>query len=204
MSCTFASNLYLFSQFSYAFSSKSTFIFNYFDLYFCYCIRAALELLAPALAGNAFTALQALWGGSHDAILGLLFWLYKIDAYSLFNTYFDRTGLTVDIIDRINKTAVLVHRVKHMRVYPRAVKKITPTSPYRRIPSQHDIAAYFNDDATSDADLAQLGKEAFESLIPLMASGVNKTVYKERAEALRRGEPFTMFAFQDCDLISTP
>ncbi len=161
-----------------------------------------MELMAPALASNAFTDLQALWGGSHDAILGLLFWLYKISAYSLFNSYFDRTGLTVDIINRVNKSSVLIHRVKNMRVYPRSVKKITPTSPFRKVPSQGEAAAYFNDDALSENELLEIGKEAYRNLIPLMESGVNKTVYRDRAIALRKGEPFQMYSFQDCDLIN--
>lgn len=32
---------------------------------------------------NALTGLQKLWGGTHDAILGMLLWKYAIPTYSL-------------------------------------------------------------------------------------------------------------------------
>jgi hypothetical protein len=40
-------------------------------------------MMRSAINDNGLTRLQSVWGGSHDAILGLLLWLYSIPTYSL-------------------------------------------------------------------------------------------------------------------------
>ena len=33
---------------------------------------------------SALTELQSIWGGTHDALLGMLLWVYAIPTFSLF------------------------------------------------------------------------------------------------------------------------
>lgn len=46
-------------------------------------IRAAMQRLGNGIDANALTGLQGAWGGTHDALLGLLLWMYRIPTFSL-------------------------------------------------------------------------------------------------------------------------
>lgn len=44
--------------------------------------REALSYMYNSIELNGLTGLQSVWGGSHDALLGLLVWMYSIPTYS--------------------------------------------------------------------------------------------------------------------------
>lgn len=39
--------------------------------------------MSNAVQSNALTELQSIWGGTHDALLGVLLWMYNMPTYSL-------------------------------------------------------------------------------------------------------------------------
>ena len=39
--------------------------------------------MSNAIDANGLTELQAEWGGTHDALLGMLFWIYYVPTFSL-------------------------------------------------------------------------------------------------------------------------
>jgi hypothetical protein len=45
--------------------------------------RATMQRLSNGIDANALTGLQSAWGGTHDALLGLLLWMYRVPTYSL-------------------------------------------------------------------------------------------------------------------------
>lgn len=45
--------------------------------------RAAMQHMGNSIDANGLTGLQKIWGGTHDAILGMLLWKYAIPTYSL-------------------------------------------------------------------------------------------------------------------------
>jgi hypothetical protein len=45
-----------------------------------------MKRLRNAIDANALTNLQRSWGGTHDALLGMLLWMYQMPTYS-FNRY---------------------------------------------------------------------------------------------------------------------
>ena len=170
--------------------------------------RRALELMAPAVDANGMTELHSLWGGSHDAILGMLFWMYQIDTYSFTNSYVDRTSLTTDILNRINKTTTLfVHRVKNMKLYPKVRKVVDPqmgnfTEPkIRSVPSAYDLYSYFNDAEESADDSLQRGVASYPALIKLVESGILKTVFAKKALEMRSSKKYYPYQFEDCAIL---
>jgi hypothetical protein len=44
--------------------------------------RAATEQLRAGIAQNSLTGLQAVWGGTHDYLLGLLLWMHDMPLLS--------------------------------------------------------------------------------------------------------------------------
>ncbi len=52
--------------------------------------RAAMVLMNNGIQENALTELQSTWGGTHDALLGMLLWVYAVPTFSLFRygTYY--------------------------------------------------------------------------------------------------------------------
>jgi hypothetical protein len=42
-----------------------------------------MQRLHNGIDANALTGLQGAWGGTHDALLGLLLWMYRVPSYSL-------------------------------------------------------------------------------------------------------------------------
>jgi hypothetical protein len=161
--------------------------------------RKALELMAPAIDANGMTELHSIWGGSHDAILGLLFWLYRIDTYSLANIYVDRKSLTVDIIDRVDKnSSIFVHRVKNFTHFPKVA-----TQTAKQGPSAYHFYNYFQDWAEEDApeEYQQRGAKGYSSLIKLVDSGVHKTVFAQKALEMRSAKKYFTYHYTDCMLL---
>lgn len=44
--------------------------------------REALSFMYNSIERDGLTGLQSVWGGSHDALLGLLVWMYSIPTYA--------------------------------------------------------------------------------------------------------------------------
>lgn len=45
--------------------------------------RAAMQYMCNGIDSNGLTGLQKVWGGTHDALLGMLLWQYSIPTYSI-------------------------------------------------------------------------------------------------------------------------
>ena len=43
-----------------------------------------MDRMRNAVDANALIGLHELWGGTHDALLGMLLWMYKIPTYSFY------------------------------------------------------------------------------------------------------------------------
>lgn len=42
-----------------------------------------MQRMSNGIDANALTGLHAAWGGTHDALLGVLLWMYQIPTYSI-------------------------------------------------------------------------------------------------------------------------
>ena len=152
--------------------------------------RKALDMLFPAVEANGMTELQAIWGGTHDAILGLLLWMYRIDTYTLSHMYYEKDALTTENMVRINRNNTLfVHRVKNIMLNR------------KKRPSQYDLQAYFGDSEVDETAATKKGVELTPHLVKLLDSGVHKTVFAERAAEMKTLRKFHTYRFEDCKLL---
>jgi hypothetical protein len=210
----------------------------------------AMKYYMSAINENALTSLQLIWfnfliaydsyfliiyiflsfflffsffrGGTHDALLGLLFWMYSLPVYSMACCY-KETQMTVERnldrvvkynnVDnhprsRISNDIFIVHRVKNMR---------TGKKGQLSIPSQYDIAQYFGDtyrDNTSSSSSSihlsrelktnttikdhqyDIGFSSVSKLIRMEESSVNNTLFSDKARNLRKN--FIIFTSDFC------
>ena len=166
----------------------------------------AMESLASAISSNALTNLQIIWGGTHDALLGLLLWQYDIPIYSMSCCY-KETKMTVERLNALSNPLVkrnsnvgiyrdvfIVHRVKNMRSGRRGE---------HAVPSQYDIARYFGDEynnsellVSNKREQEEIGGAGADKLSPMPSSSVGKTVFAPRAKTLK--EKYELFHHNDC------
>jgi hypothetical protein len=86
--------------------------------------RNTLNYLASCLNVNCLITQRSIWGGTHDAILGLIFWLYQIPVLSMASFYQEKQTTTVELkkyYSGVTKNSIqhknfvyIVHRVKNM------------------------------------------------------------------------------------------
>ena len=169
---------------------------------------STMKSLSPAVSSNALTNLQTLWGGTHDALLGLLLWQYDIPVYSMSCCY-KETKMTVERLNALTNPKVnrgpnvgiprevfIVHRVKNMRSGKKGE---------HAVPSQHDMARYFSDVYNSSQPLhstrkeqEEIGAVSVDRLIHMPVSTVGKTVFAPHAKKLT--ETYKIFYHTDCKL----
>ncbi len=170
---------------------------------------AAVDTINSCLNVNCLTKLQSIWGGTHDALLGLVFWLYRIPVLSMANIYQEKQA-TNEIITRIkndtNNLIFIIHRVKNMLT----VRGVQIASQYNISELFDDV--YFNgnghilniadDVKQSQQELSvtkkqvRIGAEAAIQLIRLPDSTVNKTIFAHKSRLLP--EIYQDFNFNDC------
>ena len=64
--------------------------------------RDTVRFMRSALDANGLTGLQGLWGGTHDALLGLLLFAFDVNIYSLRNSYDTQYFYKVDRLRRLH------------------------------------------------------------------------------------------------------
>lgn len=83
--------------------------------------RDALVLMGRAVERNGLTNLHALYGGSHDILLGLLVWMHQITVYS-FKATFWSSELNTSELAQVSfdpQCNIMFHKVKRRRRLPR-------------------------------------------------------------------------------------
>ncbi len=99
--------------------------------------HTVLELQSGVHA-NGMTLLQEIWGGSHDAMLGLMLWLYNIPTYT-FNNFYDTDSFYKGIYRQFNKNKCFItHRIRNLVVTRRHNTLVQEFG-------QSDMAEYFGD-----------------------------------------------------------
>ena len=167
--------------------------------------RQAMQALRSAINGNGLTRLQQKWGGSGDAVLGLLLWLFELPVFSFSNSYVEvKAGLGGKHSFRPFKASeiVVVHSVKNMKTLLNRKGRVLA------LPSQRDVALYCGDvefinssvSHTWAAAVSQhaIGKVAANRIYQMRLGNISGTVYKERVSNVRVG--FQDFHFQDCQV----
>jgi hypothetical protein len=59
-----------------------------------------MQRLGNGIDANALTGLQGAWGGTHDALLGLLLWMYRIPTHSLNRYCMDYRMMSYTILEQ--------------------------------------------------------------------------------------------------------
>lgn len=184
--------------------------------------RLAVQQLESALVGNGFLEQQKLWGGSHDAILGMILWMYQIPTYS-FSSAYHGADIFVDFDTKILKRHrykpskhIIFHRILNFKGYVWDKQKKMPKLKAQR-PSQYDIAQLTKDDILfknpnfspmnqkmgininktdiiKEQELA--GSLSAKDLVKLKSGGVQNTIFGDRAKTIV--DHFTPFMPVDC------
>ena len=171
--------------------------------------RSTMNSLASAISSNALTNLQLIWGGTHDALLGLLLWQYDIPVYSMSCCY-KETKMTLERLNALSalklkrdqnvgiyRDTFIVHRVKNMRSGRRGE---------HAVPGQYDLARYFGDDYNSSHPLIssmkeqeEIGIAAVDKLVRMPPSTIGKTTFAPWAKMLKK--TYLLFNHTDCGLL---
>ena len=162
--------------------------------------RAAVQLLHSAIDANGLVRLQHIWGGTHDAILGLLLWIYNIPTYSIHDFFWAEQILKENIKMASNnprlQTSFIFHRIRNM--------KLGGTN---HAISQYDLAKLLNETSINYKNeefhtlLAtiqkRVGSFSIQKTIRLKNSTVDKTIFHDKAKLLH--EIYFDFHPTDCD-----
>ena len=183
--------------------------------------------LQTGIADNGMTRMHVHWGGTHDSLLGFLFWMYDIPSYSFHEYMFpsrimvhdSRKSLFTNFLKKHN--SIFVHHVicANQFSYNQKNKNFDFSG---RVACQYDIADMIGDDimyknhsflSIEQQDIKkyynsmkhqwQAGIRSSKALNPISnqtASQIRRTIFKTRAENLQNVfEPFTPF---DCPLLT--
>lgn len=104
--------------------------------------RRALAMMDNALQANGLTRYQALYGGTHDIILGLLLWVYQVPVYSYSASYYGMRELNVTDLRsyKFKDNTLIFHKIQNRQRKPR------PFMPRGdRVISHYDMARKLND-----------------------------------------------------------
>lgn len=162
--------------------------------------RATVETLRSALDSNGLTRLQETWGGSGDALLGMLLWMYEIPVLSFARAYTEAAIAANEWnMWPFNRTQIVaVHKVKNIRNI--TTKRGLTVS----MPGQHDVCRFFGDrpylspsimpDTAQEQTLA--GRRAAAEVFALQLGSIRETVFR-RVDIRKQWQDFT---FADCAL----
>jgi hypothetical protein len=174
--------------------------------------RKAVEFISGALNDHAMIRLQRIWGGTHDMIIGLLLSSLGVPIYS-FEKYYHNELVSKDsfIHANLNKSMIMVHKVKNMRKIHH-VKKITT-----QVVSQYDMAAYFHDCYSwSSGGCGQTAEEVASLLstydqqmkcgiqasnsLRLIPNYLHTSSYQSKYQRYLQDGRYELFTFEDCGL----
>ena len=162
--------------------------------------RATVETLRSALDSNGLTRLQETWGGSGDALLGMLLWIYEIPVLSFARAYTEAAvvGNEWNLRPFNRSQIVAVHKVKNIQNV--TTKRGLTVS----MPSQHDVCRFFGDcpylspliapDTAQEQTLA--GRRAAAEVFALQLGSIRETVFRS-VDVRKQWKDFT---FADCTL----
>lgn len=184
--------------------------------------RATMQALRSALDSNGLTRLQETWGGSGDALLGMLLWMYEIPVLSFARAYVEAAMAANQWNLRpFNRSQIfVVHKVKN-------IQNLTTKRGHKiSVPGQQDVCRYFGDrpfqatltltgdrpfqatPASSSAAATpttqpntkeaqvRAGREAAAAVFAMRLGNVKETVYR-RVDVRKKWVDFT---FADCAL----
>ena len=167
--------------------------------------RAAVQLLHSAIDANGLVRLQHIWGGTHDAVLGLLLWIYNIPTYSIHDFFWPdqilKEGMIAAKSNPQLQTTIIYHRIRNMKLSMGA-------NNFHHAISQHDMAILLNETSINykDKDFHKLletiqrrvGSFSIQRISRLKNSTVDKTIFHDKANLL--SEVYFDFHPTDCDL----
>ena len=177
--------------------------------------RQTVLELQSGINANGMTLLQEIWGGSHDAMLGIMLWLYNIPTYTMYNFY-DTDSFYKGIYRRFDQDkCFVIHRVRNLVITRRHNSLVQEFG-------QQDMAVYLGDLVPYDQKVtyplityllihpftsshiqvideqSTIGGRAADLLHPMIQrdSGVYKTVFYEKAKNIKN--QFSAFAMHEC------
>ena len=161
-----------------------------------------MENLRQGIDANGMTGLQAEWGGTHDALLGLFIWIHSIPQYSMHQHYkedgievYTQNGKIIKVLDKGWENQTVIHKIRDLKVGAGAknVKLIgfhdlellmhvnyNQTTPHSELPQYHNYE--FN-----------LGVEAAKALTLFTQSYLDEISFNNS-----KGRPFKVFGERDC------
>jgi len=170
--------------------------------------RQAMQTLRAAIDANGLLRLQRHWGGSGDAVLGLLLWVYEMPIYSFSDAYIEAKASSNRFSLRpFNASQVIVvHSAKNMKNLRSRVGR------HLALPSHLDVARYLGDipfaDLTSNVlhthlthiasalYQSQMGTIMAKKIFRMNLGNVAATLFKVKAPDVRA--VYRDFEVADC------
>ena len=180
----------------------------------CVINRKAVDTIKPAIDANGVTNLQKVWGGTHDALLGMLLWIYQINTYNLRSAFYDGVSLdgseylflTLNSLNGMNRSGTaMAHRVKGATFKIKSER--LGTSSFVYMASQYDVESYLGDNLLIDKDLntdmlinkmssfEAISLNVFHVVEKVKRSGISRTKFTSN---LRQRRSYSGFSFSDC------
>ena len=161
-----------------------------------------MEAMREGIDSNGLTALQAEWGGTHDALLGLFAWLHSIPQYSL-QKYFREGGIRVHIQEgRAVKVkekdwgnVTVFHKIRNLRSDRKDVKLVGFYGMERLLEMNYNYT--FQDRSLSQYNVFEfaLGKRAAEDLELISGKLFNSSIFFSSSR-----KSFRVFTSHDCPM----
>jgi hypothetical protein len=113
--------------------------------------REAMALMRSGVDANGMTAMQAVWGGTHDMLLATWLWMYRIPLYSVKDVYSGfpleslkplQTGEWARAVD--TEKVIFVHMLKNFAIP--VMNGRNRTGQFKMVPGMLEAAKVFGDD----------------------------------------------------------
>lgn len=111
--------------------------------------REAMALMRVAVEAGGITELQSVWGGTHDMLLAMWLYMYKIPLFSARSVYY---GTAIETLSKKDmkwatfdrQKMVFVHMLKNFAIPVMQGKN--RTGDYKQVPGMVDVAKAYGDD----------------------------------------------------------
>ena len=161
-----------------------------------------METMSDGIEANGLTALQAEWGGTHDALLGLFTWMHSIPQYSLQKYYSEggirvhvKNGRAVRVKEKDWGNLTVFHKIRNLRSDRKDTKLVGCYGIERLLQLNYNYT-------TQDLNLSrypefefELGKRTAEGLVLLSRKLFKGSVFFNSSK-----QSFQVFTSRQCPL----
>ena len=161
-----------------------------------------MEAMRDGINANGLTALQAEWGGTYDALLGLFAWVHSIPQYSLQKFFREggvrvlvQDGRAVKIKDKDWENLTVFHKIRNLRSERKDAKLVGFYGMERLLQLSYNHTTHDRKLLRYNESEFGLGMKAAEGLELVSSKIFSRSVFYNSS---RKG--FRIFSSRDCPM----